>query len=265
VSRSREIDMKNNKSGQMLVYFLLSITCVLMLQAACTKSQQNESSKPEKDSQSSPESAVSQAQASREVKDTQAKPHEKGAMGHPSEPTKGRAEAQVQAETKAQAQVEKPASTGTQKVQIANPASVNCKKKGGSIEMMTGPDGQYGVCVFEDGSRCEEWRFHRGECKPGQCREKSGICDNKPLPAPVPKTDAPPPATGTVGLPNPASVYCSKNGGTLKIMDGPDGQYGVCIFKDGSRCEEWRFKRGECKPGQCREKSGMCPSLKKAE
>jgi len=49
---------------------------------------------------------------------------------------------------------------------------------------------------------------------------------------------------------NPASVNCVNNGGTLKIMDGANGEYGVCYFKDGSYCEEWAYYRKECVPGQ---------------
>jgi len=52
-----------------------------------------------------------------------------------------------------------------------------------------------------------------------------------------------------VGLPNPASVYCEEQGGKLEIREGEDGQYGICVFDDGSECEEWAFYRGECAPG----------------
>jgi putative hemolysin len=46
---------------------------------------------------------------------------------------------------------------------------------------------------------------------------------------------------------NPASKYCIDNGGNLSIRnDETGGQYGVCTFKDGSECEEWKFFRGEC-------------------
>ncbi len=64
-------------------------------------------------------------------------------------------------------------------VQIANPASVNCVKVGGQLEIRKEPAGEYGVCVFSDGSRCEEWRLFRKECKPGECRELSGQCPAK--------------------------------------------------------------------------------------
>lgn len=49
------------------------------------------------------------------------------------------------------------------------------------------------------------------------------------------------------GLANPASVYCEEQGGNVKIeTDSSGGQAGVCIFDDGSACDEWAFYRGEC-------------------
>lgn len=61
-------------------------------------------------------------------------------------------------------------------------------------------------------------------------------------------------ATGTdmpqANMPNPASVYCEQNGNKLEIRTAADGsQSGVCIFPDGSTCDEWAFYRGECGPG----------------
>jgi len=60
---------------------------------------------------------------------------------------------------------------------LANPASEHCVEAGGRLEMRHGSEGEYGVCVFDDGSRCEEWRFFRGECRPGECRDPSGVCE----------------------------------------------------------------------------------------
>ncbi len=52
------------------------------------------------------------------------------------------------------------------------------------------------------------------------------------------------------GLPNPASAYCEQQAGRLEIRTAADGgQYGVCLFPDGSECDEWAFYRGECGPG----------------
>jgi putative hemolysin len=52
------------------------------------------------------------------------------------------------------------------------------------------------------------------------------------------------------GLANPASVFCEENGGTLEIREEAEGQVGVCVFPDGSECEEWAYYRGECAPGE---------------
>ena len=49
------------------------------------------------------------------------------------------------------------------------------------------------------------------------------------------------------GIPNPASVYCEQNGNILEIQTAADGsQSGVCVFPDGSTCDEWAYFRGEC-------------------
>jgi putative hemolysin len=55
---------------------------------------------------------------------------------------------------------------------------------------------------------------------------------------------------GMIGMANPASVYCEDQGYTLEIRSDAEGnEYGVCLFPDGSECEEWAFFRGECAPG----------------
>jgi putative hemolysin len=51
------------------------------------------------------------------------------------------------------------------------------------------------------------------------------------------------------GMPNPASVYCEEQGGTLDIRESEAGSVGYCLFEDGSECEEWAFYNGECAPG----------------
>src|SRR4030042_4135955 len=49
------------------------------------------------------------------------------------------------------------------------------------------------------------------------------------------------------GIPNPASVYCEQNGNKLEIQTAADGsQSGVCVFPDGSTCDEGAYFRGEC-------------------
>ncbi len=62
-------------------------------------------------------------------------------------------------------------------------------------------------------------------------------------------TSEPTPAA-EMNLPNPASAYCEDQGYALEIVTTADGsQGGLCIFPDGSQCDEWAYFRGECQPG----------------
>jgi putative hemolysin len=117
-------------------------------------------------------------------------------------------------------------------ITIANPASAYCEEQGGELEIRTAQDGsQYGVCMFEDDTECEEFAYYHGECK-------TGDMDVAPAPTAIP-----------AGISNPASTYCVKQGGTSEIRTAEDGsQYGVCNFSDGNACEEWAFFKGECAP-----------------
>jgi putative hemolysin len=55
--------------------------------------------------------------------------------------------------------------------------------------------------------------------------------------------------TPKANMPNPASVYCEQNGNKLEIQTASNGsQNGVCVFPDGSTCDEWAYYRGECGP-----------------
>ena len=117
---------------------------------------------------------------------------------------------------------------------LANPASVNCEKIGGTLEIKKdATGGEYGMCNFANGTSCEEWALYRGEgCKAG--------------------VEASATATETViGMPNPASANCVNIGGTLEIKkDATGGEYGMCNFANGTSCEEWALYRGEgCKAG----------------
>lgn len=51
-------------------------------------------------------------------------------------------------------------------------------------------------------------------------------------------------------LPNPAAAYCEQNGFGYEIRTADDGsQFGLCVFPDGSTCDDWAYFRGECTPG----------------
>lgn len=73
----------------------------------------------------------------------------------------------------------------------------------------------------------------------------------------APQASEPPsPATPTAG--SPASAHCAEQGGSIEVVDGPGGRAGVCVFLDGSRCEEFRFMRGTCTPKSCFAPDGIC-------
>ena len=77
------------------------------------------------------------------------------------------------------------------------------------------------------------------------CATLAACTSNLTLEVPVPTaTDSPP-----AGIPNPASVYCTEQGNTHEIRTAADGsQSGICVFPDGSTCDEWAYFRGECGP-----------------
>jgi putative hemolysin len=63
----------------------------------------------------------------------------------------------------------------------------------------------------------------------------------RPMPAPV-STETP-----LANMPNPASAFCVDHGFKSEIRTAADGsQSGVCIFPNGSECDEWAYFRGEC-------------------
>jgi putative hemolysin len=69
--------------------------------------------------------------------------------------------------TALQVQTPEPAVTDVPQVNMANPASVYCEQQGNKLEIHTAADGsQNGICVFPDGSSCDEWAYFRGECGP---------------------------------------------------------------------------------------------------
>jgi putative hemolysin len=72
-------------------------------------------------------------------------------------------------------------------------------------------------------------------------------CGGGTVEAPEPTES--PTADSAVGIANPASVYCEEQGGTLETrLDAEGNELGICVFGDGSECEEWAFWRGECVP-----------------
>lgn len=99
---------------------------------------------------------------------------------------------------------------------LANPASVNCTKVGGTLSIQTlGNGAQYGLCEFEDNMSCEEWALYRGECPVGGVK--------------------------TTGYDNAGQMYCAWLGGeTLAIVNSK------CTLPDGTVCPTDALYEGTC-------------------
>ncbi len=110
-------------------------------------------------------------------------------------------------------------------VGIANPASENCVKQGGTLSIQkNGGGGEYGICIFEDNLQCEEWAMFNGDCPVGGIK-----------------------ITGYV---TPAAVYCAISGAEYKITgeSNTDNEKGTCTFKNGKSCDVWDYYNGKCGP-----------------
>jgi putative hemolysin len=106
--------------------------------------------------------------------------------------------------------------------QLANPASQNCVKQGGTLAIERRPDGgQYGVCVFTDNYQCEEWALFRGECP------KNGL--------------------RVTGYVTPAGRYCAITGGRYTVVtESAAGETGVCSLPGGKTCGAAAYYAGTC-------------------
>lgn len=156
---------------------------------------------------------------------------------------------------------------------LANPAAVYCEEQGGEYEIRTADNGsQDGVCLFADGSECDGWAFYRGECAPEPTEPEASATQPVPV-APEsleaessgaetadPSSDGE--GEGISGLANPASVYCEEQGGLLEIRSDEEGnQIGMCVFDDGTECEEWAYFLSECGPGAKHDPTVQAPKL----
>jgi putative hemolysin len=100
---------------------------------------------------------------------------------------------------------------------MANPASVNCTEKGGTLEIREAKRGQYGVCFFEDNRQCEEWALMRGQCPEGGVK--------------------------ITGYENEAQIYCAITGGEVKIEEN---EIALCKRTDGTWCNAQSNFDGDC-------------------
>lgn len=107
-------------------------------------------------------------------------------------------------------------SSSTTSVGLANPASVNCTKQGGTLLIQkSGNGGEYGLCNFQDNRSCEEWAMMRGDCPVGGVK--------------------------TTGFDTIDQKYCAWLGGVTYAVSNS-----VCGFKDGTKCPTLSLYNGEC-------------------
>ncbi|MBP6855958.1 MAG: DUF333 domain-containing protein [Candidatus Pacebacteria bacterium] len=105
---------------------------------------------------------------------------------------------------------------GDSSMGMANPASTNCEKVGGRLEIQTREDGgQYGLCFFDDNRACEEWALMRGECPVGGVK--------------------------TTGFDTITQKFCAWSGGSTTAQENAQ-----CAFKNGVVCSVKDFYIGQC-------------------
>ncbi len=109
-------------------------------------------------------------------------------------------------------------------VGLANPASVNCDKVGGELQIEKDAAGaEYGVCVFEDNRQCEEWALFRGECPKGGLK--------------------------VTGYRTPSARYCVIRGGEYTVTvpaSEAKTEQGHCELPGGDSCSAHDLFDGTC-------------------
>ena len=99
---------------------------------------------------------------------------------------------------------------------MANPASVNCTKVGGTLLIQKrGDGGEYGLCEFGDNMACEEWALFRGQCPVGGIK--------------------------TTGYDTIAQKYCAWIGG--RTFAQPQAN---CKLPTGKTCDDEKLYNGTC-------------------
>jgi len=95
---------------------------------------------------------------------------------------------------------------------IPNPSAEYCYLSGYQYIIKTDASGQYGVCVFSDGSSCKGWDFFEGKC---------GV----------------------------EYSYCEKHGGVIQTTTSGctyASECANCILSNGTQCDEWEYIHGRC-------------------
>jgi putative hemolysin len=119
-------------------------------------------------------------------------------------------------QTEETSRTESTPQTGNTGTGLANPASVNCTEKGGTLSIQKrGDGGEYGLCSFEDNMACEEWALMRGECPVGGIK--------------------------TTGYDNLQQSYCAWIGGETLAEENAQ-----CTLPNGKICPVDALYNGQC-------------------
>lgn len=124
------------------------------------------------------------------------------------------------AQKTAQIPFSSPTITSTSQTNLANPASTNCLKEGGTLIIKKrGDGGEYGVCDFGDNRQCEEWALFRGDCLQGGIK--------------------------VTGFYTDAQIYCAISGGkTVAQVNAP------CTLPGNIYCTADTYFNGTCPPAK---------------
>ncbi len=95
---------------------------------------------------------------------------------------------------------------------LANPAATYCIAQGGLYGIQDGTDGQTGICQLPDGTKIDAWTYIREQHAKTEGAE-------------------------TVGLANPAAVYCGSLGGEYDLKTSR------CTLADGTSEDDWALYR----------------------
>ena len=110
------------------------------------------------------------------------------------------------------------------KMGLANPAAVNCIKKGGQLNIeKDGAGSEYGLCLFGNNRQCEEWALLRGRCPVGGVTVTGYLTD--------------------------AAKYCVVRGGKYSVTSKQslaNLEEGTCAIKGGRVCNAQQWFSGGC-------------------
>jgi putative hemolysin len=139
----------------------------------------------------------------------------------------------------------------TSSTQIANPASKNCIDKGGTLKILEGLGGQYGMCTLANGTECEEWAYFRDEC-PAKCGECPLIMPPSPdFCAEGKIVDGGKDSCGCQLAPKCEAVACTEEAkicpdGSAVGRVGPDCEFAACPEPEKHFCTPEQKKANIC-------------------